>query len=377
MTSSEEGGVGCVEHDEADVGVTPDAISQDFFSPEPSQVEGPTAAEIIASPSFDMFNPSEEAPNVAVGRGLAESDHVDASTVMDSEEASVDRRKSRSESAAETPGCFESDDCGHSGPDNRTQVDEAEGSDTSKDSLSGNPPGQSEMASLLSEDSGTEDDLDKTVVAKEDRSPGEVEKAAEKETGGEAPKANSSQGDAKRNATSESNMPRLVVPGLLNAVLQKLGPKPGQTRGPTYVSAPVPAPECCVQGVPVNAKKKEVVDSKAGGKGKIVKNTATLKKLTQPAGSTSAGKVVMKRTHAARAFKRKTVLNQPLALRSKAARIGFQQQVSTASALLALQKLRTSGTWVRCSLQQCGKWRKLKEMDPSEVKNHPLDDNLC
>ena len=133
----------------------------------------------------------------------------------------------------------------------------------------------------------------------------------------------------------------------------------------------------CVQGVPVNAKKKEVVDSKAGGKGKIVKNTATPKKLIQPAGSTSAGKVVMKRTHAARAFKRKTVLNQPLALRSKAARIGFQQQVSTASALLALQKLRTSGTWVRCSLQQCGKWRKLKEMDPSEVKNHPLDDNLC
>ena len=370
MTSSEEGGVGCVEHDEADVGVTPDAISQDFFSPEPSQVEGPTAAEIIASPSFDMFNPSEEAPNVAVGRGLAESDHVDASTVMDSEEASVDRRKSRSESAAETPGCFESDDCGHSGPDNRTQVDEAEGSDTPKDSLSGNPPGQSEMASLLSEDSGTEDDLDKTVVAKEVRSPGEVEKAAEKETGGEAPKANSSQGDAKRNATSESNMPRLVVPGLLNAVLQKLGPKPGQTRGPTKVSAPVPAPE-------VNAKKKEVVDSKARGKGKIVKNTATHKKLIQPAGSTSAGKVVMKRTHAARAFKRKTVLNQPLALRSKAARIGFHQQVSTASALLALQKLRTSGTWVRCSLQQCGKWRKLKEMDPSEVKNHPLDDNLC
>ena len=353
MTSSEEGGVGCVEHDEADVGVTPDAISQDFFSPEPSQVEGPTAAEIIASPSFDMFNPS------------------------DSEEASVDQRKSRSESAAETPGCFESDDCGHSGPDNRTQVDEAEGSDTPKDSLSGNPPGQSEMASLLSEDSGTEDDLDKTVVAKEVRSPGEVEKAAEKETGGEAPKANSGQGDAKRNATSESNMPRLVVPGLLNAVLQKLGPKPGQTRGPTKVSAPVPAPESCVQGVPVNAKKKEVVDSKAGGKGKIVKNTATPKKLIQPAGSTSAGKVVMKRTHAGRAFKRKTVLNQPLALRSKAARIGFQQQVSTASALLALQKLRTSGTWVRCSLQQCGKWRKLKEMDPSEVKNHPLDDNLC
>ena len=370
MTSSEEGGVGCVEHDEADVGVTPDAISQDFFSPEPSQVEGPTAAEIIASPSFDMFNPSEEAPNVAVGRGLAESDHVDASTVMDSEEASVDRRKSRSESAAETPGCFESDDCGHSGPDNRTQVDEADGSDTPKDSPSGNPPGQSETASLQSEDSGTEDNLDKTVVAKEVRSPGEVEKAAEKETGGEAPKANSGQGDAKRNATSESNMPRLVVPGLLNAVLQKLGPKPGQTRGPTKVSAPVPAPE-------VNAKKKEVADSKAGGKGKIVKNTATLKKLTQPAGSTSAGKVVMKRTHAARAFKRKTVLNQPLALRSKTARIGSHQPVSTASALLALQKSRTSGTWVRCSLQQCGKWRKLKEMDPSEVKNHPLDDNLC
>ena len=361
MTSSEEGGVGCVEHDEADVGVTPDAISQDFFSPEPSQVEGPNAAEIIASPSFDMFNPSEEAPNVAVGRGLAESDHVDASTVMDSEEASVDRRKSRSEFAAETPGCFESDDCGHSGPDKRTQVDEAEGSDTPKDSLSGNPPGQSEMASLQSEDSGTEDNLDKTVVAKEVRSPGEVEKAAEKETGGEAPKANSGQGDAKRNATFKSDMPRLVVPGLLNAVLQKLGPKPGQTRGPTKVSAPVPAPE-------VNAKKKEVADSKAGGKGK---------KLVQPAGSTSAVKVVMKRTHAARAFKRKTVLNQPLALRSKTARIGSHQPVSTASALLALQKSRTSGTWVRCSLQQCGKWRKLKEMDPSEVKNHPLDDNLC
>ena len=45
-------------------------------------------------------------------------------------------------------------------------------------------------------------------------------------------------------------------------------------------------------------------------------------------------------------------------------------QISAASALLDLHKLRTAGTWVRCRLQHCGKWRKLQEKDPSQVRSH-------
>jgi len=55
-------------------------------------------------------------------------------------------------------------------------------------------------------------------------------------------------------------------------------------------------------------------------------------------------------------------------------------QISAASALLDLQKLRTAGTWVRCRLQHCGKWRKLQEKVLSKWecrKNPDVDYSQC
>merc|ERR1712013_11100 len=81
-----------------------------------------------------------------------------------------------------------------------------------------------------------------------------------------------------------------------------------------------------------------------------------------------------------RKLPKKAVVSQLNAARGNT---GFSQS-SAASALLDLQKLRTAGTWVRCSLQHCGKWRKLQEKDPSQVvskwecrKNPDVDYSQC
>merc|ERR1719500_1480006 len=169
-------------------------------------------------------------------------------------------------------------------------------------------------------------------------------------------------------ALKTPDVPRLVVPGLLGAVLQKFGQKPDQaSRNPKKTTAPPRAPEGCA-GSSV-ARRKNGVDEKSGNKAKVAKKSATPKKFPKisSVGSTSAGKVVKRR---APNTVKSSKLKKPLASRSKVASSGSRHlKVSTASALLALQKLRTAGTWVRCSIQECGKWRKLQEMDPSQVKS--------
>merc|ERR1719180_718550 len=109
--------------------------------------------------------------------------------------------------------------------------------------------------------------------------------------------------DLNRSVTSAlktPDVPRLVVPGLLGAVLQKFGQKPDKLSSyPKKVTAPV--------------------HEKSVKKGKIAKKSATPKKFPKLAriSSTSAGKVVKWRAHnTGKSSKQKTAPKKSLASRS-------------------------------------------------------------
>ena len=347
-------------------------ISQDIFGPEDSGVpspetiqEGaplPSQEKTVVSPSFDMFAPSQETEiergavveSAASGRQVPGS-VVDASVLLDKRDAAGLKPTEESETgddAMETSDVgqdsnVESGEC--------AKVDEMEGSVTAKigSKLC------SRTTSFMSVESGSDEDG-------EGGDRGKGKEIVEKGKQVFDPMTDSSNDDEEGSVSSDLNksatsalktpdVPRLVVPGLLGAVLQKFGQKPDQAaRKPTKTTAPL----------------------QKGKKVKVAKKSVTPKKFPKLArvGSTSAGKVVKRR--APNSMKNSN-LKKPLAWRSKVASKSKvansrnrqqQQQVSTASALLALQKRRTAGTWVRCTIQECGKWRKLQEMDPSQVK---------
>ena len=193
-------------------------------------------------------------------------------------------------------------------------------------------------------------------------------------------------------ASKTPNVPRLVVPGLLGSVLEKIG----QNKTSTLKSS-----EPVVPGLlgavlekigksetprlkPVKkATSKGIEKSRNGNdvkKPKVAKKTATPKAFPSLARKSLAGPGKVAKRSKQRKLPKKAVVSQLNAARGNA---GFSQ-ISAASALLDLQKLRTAGTWVRCSLQHCGKWRKLQEKDPSQVRshmvcfvNHNYYDSLC
>ena len=193
-------------------------------------------------------------------------------------------------------------------------------------------------------------------------------------------------------ASKTPNVPRLVVPGLLGSVLEKIG----QNKTSTLKSS-----EPVVPGLlgavlekigksetprlkPVKkATSKGIEKSRNGNdvkKPKVAKKTATPKAFPSLARKSLAGPGKVAKRLKKRKLPKKAVVSQLNAARGNN---GFSQ-ISAASALLDLQKLRTAGTWVRCSLQHCGKWRKLQEKDPSQVRshmvcfvNHNYYDSLC
>ena len=85
-------------------------------------------------------------------------------------------------------------------------------------------------------------------------------------------------------------------------------------------------------------------------KPKVAKKTATPKAFPSLARKSLAGPGKVAKRLKKRKLPKKAVVSQLNAARGNA---GFSQ-ISAASALLDLQKF-TSGTWVRCSLQHCGK----------------------
>ena len=182
-------------------------------------------------------------------------------------------------------------------------------------------------------------------------------------------------------ASKTPNVPRLVVPGLLGSVLEKIGQNKTSTlkssepvvpgllgavlekigKGETAQLKPVK--KATSKGI---EKSRNVKDRK---KLKVAKKAATPQAIPSLARKSLAGAVVkVAKTSKPRKLPKKAVVSQLNAARGNA---GFSQ-ISAASALLDLQKLRTAGTWVRCSLQHCGKWRKLQEKDPSQVRSHMI-----
>ena len=329
---------------------------------------------MVVSPSFDMFAPSQEAES-ETRRGAVSSHQVsgsvDASALLDKRDAA--ELKPTEESEIGGVDAMETSDGGEDAEADDGEcadVDQVEGSATAK--IGRKLKSSSQSKSFMSAESGSDEDEEvdergkgKEVVEKGKQvvDPMADSSIDEEDEGSVASDLNKS----VTSALKTPDVPRLVVPGLLGAVLQKFGQKPDQaSRNPKKTTAPLRAPEGCA-GSSV-ARRKNGVDEKSGKKAKVAKKSATPKKFPKLAslGSNSAGKVVKRR---ASNTVKSSKLKKPLASRSKFASSGSRHpQVSTASALLALQKLRTAGTWVRCTIQECGKWRKLQEMDPSQVK---------
>jgi len=193
-------------------------------------------------------------------------------------------------------------------------------------------------------------------------------------------------------ASKTPDVPRLVVPGLLGSVLEKIG----QNK-----TSPLKTSEPMVQGLlgavlekigkgetprlkPVKKPTSKGIEKSRNGndvkKPNVAKKTATPKAFPSLARKSLAGSGKIAKRPKKRKLPKKAVVSQLNAARGNA---GFSQ-ISAASALLDLQKLRTAGTWVRCSLQHCGKWRKLQEKDPSQVvskwecrKNPDVDYSQC
>jgi len=363
-------------------------ISQDIFSPEDlvtpspetSQEETPlplpSQEENLVSPSFDMFAPSQETANASA---LMDQGHAAGLKPMETaEEIGIDAAMETSDGGLETEAdsgeCAKVDEIGEMG--GSVAAKRTAGKIGSKMKSSS----QSGTTSFMSAESGSEDE----EVA--ERGKGKDIGVKEKQLVDSSDDEGSVASDLNKSVTSAlktPDVPRLVVPGLLGAVLQKFGKKTEQaTRKPMKVTAARQTQEGCA-GTSI-AKRKEGVDEKSGKKAKVAKKSATPMKFPKLArvGSTSAGKVVKRRAHNTL---KSAKLKKSLAPRSKVGNSSSRhQQISTASALLSLQKLRTAGTWVRCTIQECGKWRKLEEMDPSQVvskwecrKNPDVENNYC
>ena len=353
---------------------TPAMISQDIFSPEDSGMPSagtsqeetpcPSQEENLVSPSFDMFAPSQESANAS-----ALTDKGDAASLKPKEKA----EDTKSDAAMET-----SDGGRDAEPDGGeiAEVDEvgvcvAEKRTAEKTGSKLKSSSQSGTKSFMSAESGSEEDEEVAERGKGRERKQSIECEADYSSNDDEEESVAS--DLNKSVTSAlktPDVPRLIVPGLLGAVLQKFGQKTEQaTRKPVKVTSSLQTPEGCA-GTSF-AKRKEGVGEKPGKKVKVSKKSATPKKFPKLArvGSTSAGKVVKRR---AQNTVKSPKLKKSLASRSKVKISGNHQQVSTASALLALQKMRTAGTWVKCTIQECGKWRKLQEMDPSHCScNHP------
>ena len=361
---------------------TSSVISQDIFSPEDSGKPSPETSqektplpsqqEIVVSPSFDMFAPSQEAESETrrgAGSSHQVSGSVDASALLDKRDAA--ELKPTEESEIGGVDAMETSDGGEDAEADDGEcadVDQVEGSATAK--IGRKWKSSSQSKSFMS-GSDEDEEVDERGKGKEVVEKGKQVVDPMADSSIDEEDEGSVASDLNKSVTSAlktPDVPRLVVPGLLGAVLQKFGQKPDQaSRNPKKTTAPLRAPEGCA-GSSV-ARRKNGVDEKSGKKAKVAKKSATPKKFPKLAsvGSTSAGKVVKRR---ASNTVKSSKLKKPLASRGKAASSGSRHlKVSTASALLALQKLRTAGTWVRCSIQECGKWRKLKEMDPSQVKS--------
>ena len=158
-----------------------------------------------------------------------------------------------------------------------------------------------------------------------------------------------------QNKTSPQKSSEPIVPGLLGAVLEKIG------KGETAQLKPKPVKKVASK---VIEKSRNGKDMK---KPKVAKKAATPQAFPSLARKSLAGAVVKvaKKRSKPRKLPKKAVVSQ---LNAASGNARFSQ-ISAASALLDLQKLRTAGTWVRCSLQHCGKWRKLQEKDPSQVRS--------
>jgi len=375
---------------------------QDIFSPEDSGMPSPepsleemplpTQQEVIVSPSFDMFASSQEADS-ETKRGATvqsagfscrqDSGSVDASALLDKKDAAG--LKSTKDSESREVNAMETSDGGQDAEADRgecTKVAQVEGSAIVNIESKLKSSSQSK-ASFMSAES--ESDEDEEV---DERGKGKGITVVGKGKQFIDPIVNTDNADDEGSLTSALKMPdvsRLVVPGLLGAVLEKFGQKPDQaTRNSKTTTAPLQVSEGCTGSSVVG--RKNGVDEKSGKKAKVAKKSATPKKPYKLArvGPTSVGKVVKRR---APITLKPSKLKKSLASRSKFASSGSrypQPQVSTASALLSLQKMRTAGTWVRCTIQECGKWRKLQEMDPSQVvskwecrKNPDKENNFC
>merc|ERR1712013_163612 len=235
---------------------------------------------------------------------------------------------------------------------------------------------QSECAEMVSKKSSSNDEELENDVGDEGRSESSDEEVVQS-------------GDP---STKTPDVPWLVVPGLLGSVLEKFG----QNK-----TSPLKSSEPMVQGLlgavlekigkgetsqvkPVKKAISKGIEKSRNGKDmkkpKVAKKTATPKAFPSLARKSLTGPGKVAKRPKQRKLPKKAVVSQLNAARGNA---GFSQ-ISAASALLDLQKLRTAGTWVRCSLQHCGKWRKLQEKDPSQVvskwecrKNPDVDYSQC
>ena len=201
---------------------------------------------------------------------------------------------------------------------------------------------------------------------------------------GDEGRSESSEEEAVQSGNSVSktpDVPRLVVPGLLGSVLEKFGQN---KTSPQKSSEPIvpgllgavlekigKGETAQLKPKPVKKVASKVIEKSRNGKDmkkpKVAKKAATPQAFPSLARKSLAGAVVKvaKKRSKPRKLPKKAVVSQ---LNAASGNARFPQ-ISAASALLDLQKLRTAGTWVRCSLQHCGKWRKLQEKDPSQVRS--------
>ena len=235
---------------------------------------------------------------------------------------------------------------------------------TAASTVEGATTEQSECAKIVSKKSSSIDEKLENDVGDEGRSESSDEEMVQS-------------GDP---ASKTPDVPRLVVPGLLGSVLEKFG----QNK-----TSPLKSSEPMVQGLlgavlekigkgetskpkPVKKATSKGIEKSRNGKDmkkpKVAKKTATPKAFPSLARKSLAGPGKVAKRSKQRKLPKKAVVSQLNAARGNT---GFSR-ISAASALLDLQKLRTAGTWVRCSLQHCGKWRKLQEKDPSQVRSHMI-----
>ena len=223
---------------------------------------------------------------------------------------------------------------------------------------------QSECAKIVSKKSSSNDEELENDVGDEGRSESSYEEAVQ----------------SGNSVSKTPDVPRLVVPGLLGSVLEKFGQN---KTSPQKSSEPIvpgllgavlekigKGETAQLKPKPVKKATSKVIEKSRKGKDmkkpKVAKKAATPQAFPSLARKSLAGAVVkVAKRSKPRKLPKKAVVSQLNAVSGNAR----FSQISAASALLDLQKLRTAGTWVRCSLQHCGKWRKLQEKDPSQVRS--------